>query len=508
MTFRSILFATDIPLQTEPPACFPDLNLDQVATALTAKRQEYALETFFYTPLRAPEDIAYRHAALRDLEDESLRAALRAFAEGMRRVRRHLAMLENLDFRPNRQGWMLEAALIYTRTACALGEALARRPLRSTAFRGLRAFVQEYLASPSFRALRDEAESVEAALGGVRFDILIRPGRFSVRKYADEAGYNAEIERLFARFHQGEAQNYHPDLPQQRIGMNHIEGQILEFVSRLFPEPFAALDAFCRAHAEFVNETLRRFDREVQFYLAYLEFIAPLQREGLPFCYPRVSAAEKETRVQEGFDLALAHVLRTREGSIVRNDFALEGAERVLVVTGPNQGGKTTFARMVGQIHYLAALGLPVPGRQAHLFLPDAIFTHFEQQEDIRTLRGKLQDDLVRIHAILERATPDSLLLLNEIFSSTTLDDALLLSRAVMARISRLDALAVWVTFLDELAAFDEKTVSMVAEADPENPARRTFRVLRRPADGLAYAHAVARKHRLTYEQIRARLRP
>lgn len=510
MLFPSVLFDKDqIEKETiDPPAFFADLNLDQVVDAITARKEVYNLKPFFYTSLRDPETVYYRLEVMRDLQDATLMTDIEAFAEKMIVVRRYLALLEKLDAHHHKTGWFLEAALLYCEVVLELARDLNRANLQSRGLLAFRDYVARYTHSHGFRALREEAHQVKEELSKVRYCVIIHNGKFSVRRYEeDETDYSLEVESAFEKFKQSAAQDYRCHL-SQGSGMNHIEAKILQFVVRLYPEPFAALDGFCERHTAFVDGAIRTFDREIQFYVAYLRFIAEIERKGLAFCDPQVSATSRQVAAYDTFDLALAHSLLHDKQPVVCNDFFLHEPECVIVVSGPNQGGKTTFARMFGQLHYLASLGLPVPGREARLFLFDQIYTHFEREEDIRNLRGKLQDDLVRIHDILARAAPDSILIANEMFTSTSLKDAVFLSQAIMERVIELDLLCVWVTFIDELSTLSEKTVSMVSTVVPESPALRTFKIVRKPADGLAYALSIARRHRLTYEQIKERIQP
>ena len=485
-----------------------DLNFDQVVDSVAGTREERQLISQLLThPAADLDTVSYRHEIFRDLEDPALFQAAGHFTEQLSRARVQLEQLGKLRSAQQRQGLFLDAAAIYCGAVRALADVLAERPLAARGLLAFRDYLTGYVESRGFAELAADAAERKSELAEITYQIRIRGLRVEVSRYSGEPDYSAEIEKTFERFQQGAVKDY---LVRYRTwpGMNHVGAQIAELVARLFPAEFGALAGFCERHARFMDPVIGRAVRELQFYLAYLEYIRPIRAAGLSFCYPELTATSKEIFARRTFDLALAAKLAAGGKAVVTNEFRLSGPERIIVVSGPNQGGKTTFARTFGQLHHLARTGCPVPGDAARLYVWDRIFTHFEREEDIADLTGKLEQDLLRIQSALLAATPDSIVIMNEIFTSTTVSDAYFLGQKVLAKVIELDLLCVYVTFIDELASMGPSVVSMASTIVPGNPAERTYKVVRKPADGLAYALAIADKHGVTYDQLKGRLAP
>jgi DNA mismatch repair ATPase MutS len=367
------------------PDYFIDLNLDKIVDSITAGLDEYNLKGVFYTPLASIDDIEYRHEVFRDLESDRLFSELKEFAETMRSLRKRLASLDT--FYPCFQkGWFLESAIKYCHTVTALLKTLTDCHIKSHALRSVQEYLAEYTASERFTHLYSEAEQLKTELGTVRYRISIKELTVTVSKCSSAVDYASEIEKSFDKFRQGSSKIYF-DTGNTEGGMNQVEAKILECVSRLFPEIFDRLSSFMKTNGGFMDNNILVFEREIEFYLSYLTHIKSFQYLGLPFCLPVFSSTVEGLGSQAAFDLALAEKLRFQNSPIVPNDWHIESGEKIIVVTGPNQGGKTTFARAIGQTHHLANIGCPVPGSSARLLLFDNLFTHFEREETMKSLR-------------------------------------------------------------------------------------------------------------------------
>ncbi|XBS71511.1 DNA mismatch repair protein MutS [Acerihabitans sp. KWT182] len=506
MSFESILYkksyAASHPTEDlRQPDFFVDLNLDQLVSAILKGKEEYNLSPFYHQPLTEVENVIYRQQVMADCKDNAIMTAITVFAARMHAVWDILKKTEKLYYHYNKLHWFIESVRLYCELIRTFSLDLDKCTLTSSGLRSFKDYLGKYIASDTFHSLETESQRMATSLSSVVYTLQIKDNAVRVRTFSSESDYSEEVLAVFEKFKQKEEMGKLP-IKDSDQNMNHVEAAILECVAKLFPDIFSALDAFHEKYARFIDETVKIFEREIQFYVSYTQFIAKLSAMGLRFCLPQIAGEHKDISCSGGFDIVLAHKLISENQKIVCNDYLLDGEERIVVVTGPNQGGKTTFARMFGQINYLGALGCPVPARDASIFLFDHIFTHFERQENIINLRGKLQDDLIRINDILQQTTSSTLVIMNEIFTSTTSHDAIYLGTKILQSIIKLKAICVCVTFIDELSALSDNIVSMMSLVDDNNQAERSYKVCRKMADGLAYSQKIVEKYNLTYQKL------
>lgn len=234
---------------------------------------------------------------------------------------------------------------------------------------------------------------------------------------------------------------------------------------------------------------------ETGFYVGCLNLHDRLARKGEPTCIPECrDVGEPLLRARGLYDVGLTLLQPER---LVGNDVASDAA-RLVIVTGANQGGKSTFLRSAGQAYLMSQCGMFAAAEELTLGVCTGLYTHFARGEDASMESGKLDEELSRLSRIADRIRPGSVLLCNESFASTNEWEGSEIGRQVIGALLQADVRVFLVTHLYNLAGSyradgPEHAVLLRAERRPDGT--RTFRVL--PGEPLPTSYG-----RDLYEQI------
>jgi DNA mismatch repair ATPase MutS len=285
---------------------------------------------------------------------------------------------------------------------------------------------------------------------------------------------------------------------------------------RLLQPLFQDLDRLMTQTAQPVARALNRYVRinseslaGLEYELAFFVGAVRLFRRLPSFTLPQFAPLDE--RVTEITDLASIHLLLRQEAPPVASDVEFGENGRIGILTGPNSGGKTTYLRAVGLAQVLFQAGLAIPARAARMSPVDCILTHFPALE---TGQGRLAEEAARLRGLFERATGQSLVLLNETFSSTAPGEALYLAQDVLCGLRVIGVRAIYATHLIELAervneienavAGTSAVFSLIATVyqNGDGQTTRTFHIERGLPFGRSYAQEIARQHGISLEQI------
>lgn len=264
----------------------------------------------------------------------------------------------------------------------------------------------------------------------------------------------------------------------------------------------SALKSWEKTVRRYVIDDLDRFFPllyEWKFVSSAAKALMSILDAGQTFCRPIFADRDKI----EG----LYHPLLALSGGdrVVKNDLVFD-RERIYILTGPNQGGKSIYTKSVGLLYAMLHLGLPLPAAHVEICPVDGIFTHFIDNRTEHSYRhGRLEAECEAIQRVNERITERSIFLFDESLSSTSADEAITIATELLSAYSAIGVRGIFTTHLHGLCRLAEQgnnsnICNLTAELD-ENSHDRTYRI-RRGGRGYSYASDIAKKYHLTREEI------
>lgn len=217
---------------------------------------------------------------------------------------------------------------------------------------------------------------------------------------------------------------------------------------------------------------------ELAFYIGCMNLHAQLMQRGEPISFPLpVEASQRKHAFASLYDVCLA---LNQNGKVIGNEMSGDG-KTCVIITGANQGGKSTFLRSIGLSQLMMQAGMFVPAKSFRANICRGIFSHFKREEDITMSSGKLDEELSRMSKIIENINNDSMILFNESFSATNEREGSEIARQIILALLEKNIKVFFVTHLYDFAYnfFAKKMENvMFLRAERQSDGRRTFKLI------------------------------
>jgi DNA mismatch repair ATPase MutS len=218
---------------------------------------------------------------------------------------------------------------------------------------------------------------------------------------------------------------------------------------------------------------------ELAFYVGCLNLHERLRSQNLPICRPLpLPLGHRGLDCRALYDVCLA--LQGRGERVVGNDISARDTDLILI-TGANEGGKSTLLRAVGLAYLMMQCGMFVAGEAFSAGVRAALFTHFKRAEDPDMNSGKLDEELSRMAGIADHLAAGALVLFNESFAATNEREGSQINREIIRALREGGVAVVAVTHLYDLALdlYERRTSATVfLRAQRGDDGRRSYKVV------------------------------
>lgn len=402
----------------------------------------------------------------------------------------------------------------------------------SKALRGLSDYFSSVYNSEYFDEVKRETDECLKILGkgvksvtvGINFDDMMRPVEAMLLSVSTDAiKKQGRFDWLFKRVGGGDrAIGKTHSLYNENGGQNDLEAPLFRELKEINSEYISHLDIAIRAYFKKSTEDILTFESQMSFYIGAKKIVEAVRARGLSMCRPKYLPMEDRKLDAKGvFDLSFyiqmvnSDPMANLKDKIITNDCRFDDDGRFFVLTGANNGGKTTYTRAIGIIQIFAQAGLYVPCESCEISPVDYIYTHFPKEEEVGLNTSRFTQECKQFKETVDSATRHSMLLLNESIQSTTPTECVYIATELTKIFRCVGVRGVYATHLLELAKSldklneevegDTKLVSIVTTVDTTADNKRLYRIVRQAPQEFGYARTIYEKYGVSFDEVKRR---